>query len=256
MVINRIYLWVTSLFKTLLVCFFIFTSAPLHAGYYSGHHYGHHSNYGVHGHISSDAGYVILGLLGVAVLSNIIGNNHHQHKPYRRTYSYNPPSNYKPPDRTTQAINYKKPASNLIYVYKENEGWDWLAKGNSGYALDIFAIQSQQNLNSGIPKVGFSIAAATNGDTDRAIRAMRKAVRIDATALDKVHIYKIKPTLEALSKNYKSLLDDNNNNVDIAFMLASLAYMQQNYAGAETIIAKNDLSQSAINLRELIKRFE
>ena len=105
MLFSQKYFWVSRLFKTLLACFLIFSSAPLHAGYYSGHHYGHHSHYGVHGHVSSEAGYVILGLLGVVILSNIISNNNYQHKPYRRTYSYNPPSNYKPPDRTTQAIS-------------------------------------------------------------------------------------------------------------------------------------------------------
>ncbi len=280
MLFNQKYHWVSRLFKTLLVCFFILSSSPSYAGYYKGHHYGHgyghhgyrhyphnyghrygyrhgyRGHYGVHAHVSGDAGYVILGILGVAVLSHIISNNNYRQKQYRRTHSYYQPKLYKPSRQTEQVITYKKTVTKPTYFYDLNEGWDWLAKDNAGYALDIFAIQSQQNLNSGIPKVGFAIAAASNGDTDRATRAMRKAIRIDATALDKININNIKPTIEALSENYKLILNNNTNNTDNAFMIAVLAYLQQDYATANDMITENDQSQSAINLRELIKRSE
>jgi hypothetical protein len=275
MLISRLYLLLSPLFKTLLVCFFVLFSIPGYAAYYSGHHYGHgyghygyphyrhhygyghhyghHSNYGVHGYVSGDAAYVILGLLGVAILSNVVSNNRYRDNQYRRTYSYNKAKPYKPSMRPAQAANYKKTVTKLTYFYNNNEGWDWLAKGNANYALDIFAVQSQQSLNSGIPKVGFAIAAATNGDMDRATRAMRKAIRIDAAALDKININNIKPDLEALSESYKLMLNGNKNNTDNAFMVAALSYLQKDYAIANDIISENDQRQSTINLRELIK---
>ena len=285
MLMSQKYPWVSTLFKTLVVCFFIFSSNPSYAGYYSGyhyghgyghhgyrHHYGHHyghnyrhsyghhygynSHYGVSAHFSGDAGYVILGLLGVAVLSHIISNNSYRHNRYRRTDSYYQPKPYKPSSHYGRSTTYKKIVTKPTYSYDVNEGWDWLAKGNADYALDIFAIQSQQNMGSGIPKVGFAIAAATNGDTNRATRAMRKAIRIDATALDKININNIKPTLEALSENYNLILNNNKNNIDNTFMIAALSYLQQDYATANDMIAENDQSQSAINLRELIKKSE
>lgn len=226
-------------------------------GYGYGHSYGHHGyrgHYSHHGHIGT-AGYVFLGILGVAVLSQILDNNNYRDRHYRKPYSYNQPTYkqsrpYKPPTQPRHISIDKKSIANPVYAYSDNEGWDWLAKGNANYALDIFAIQSQQNLNSGIPKVGFAIAAATNGDTDRATRAMRKAIRVDASALDKININNIKPTIETISENYKLIL--NKNNIDNAFMVAVLSYLKQDYATANDLIAESDKSQSANNLRELI----
>jgi len=98
--------------------------------------------------------------------------------------------------------------------------------------------------------------AATNGEMDRATRAMRKAIRVDAAALDKININNIKPTIEVLSENYKLILNNNKNNTDNAFMIAALSYLQQDYITAHNMIAEDDHSQSANNLRELINRTE
>jgi len=173
-----------------------------HYGY--GHGYGYHGygHYSHHGHIGT-AGYVFIGILGIAILSHILHNDNYGYRHYRESYSYKQPKIYRPSTHPGQISVYDKTITKPVYSYSNNEGWDWLAKGNADYALDIFAIQSQQNLNSGIPKVGFAIAAATNGEMDRATRAMRKAIRVDAAALDKININNIKPTIEVLSENYK-----------------------------------------------------
>jgi len=228
-------------------------------GYGYGHSYGHHGyrgHYSHHGDIGT-AGYVFLGILGVAVLSQILDNNNYRDRHYRKPYSYNQPTYkqsrpQKPPTQPRHISIDDKSKSIPVYSYSDNEGWDSLAKGNENYALDIFAIQSQQNLNSGIPKVGFSIAAAANGDTDRATRAMRKAIRVDAAALDKININNIESTIETLSKNYTLKLNNNKNNIDDAFMAAVLSYLKQDFKTANSLIADNDKSQSANNLRELI----
>lgn len=257
-------------FKLFSVSILLFVTSPNYAMAYGGHgyhfgyghgygHYGysynaHHGHYSHHGHIGT-AGYVFLGILGVAVLSQILNNDNYRYRHYRRPYSYNQPTYrqsrpYNPPTRSGRVSTNNKSRAKTIYDYSDNEGWDWLAKGNADYALDIFAIQSQQNLNSGIPKVGFAIAAAANNEMDRATRAMRKAIRIDADALDKININNIKPTIETLTENY--MLISNKNNTNNAFMVAVLSYLNQDYSTANNLIAENDKSQSANNLRKLI----
>ncbi len=225
--------------------------------YYGGHH-GYSVHYSHYGHIGT-AGYVFLGILGVAVLSQIFNNDNYRDRHYHKPYSYNQPTykqfrTYSLPTQPRPVSVDDRTKAKQIFTYADNEGWDWLAKGNAGYALDIFAIQSQQNLNSGIPKVGFAIAAAVKGDMGRATRAMRKAIRIDSSALNNIDIKNIKPTIETLSENYKLNLNTNKNNADNAFMIAALSYLQQDYETASNIISENDQSQSAINLRRLITK--
>ena len=229
-----------------------------HYGYYGHHGYGIH--YSHHGHIGT-AGYVFLGILGVAVLSHILNNDNYGDRHYRKPYSYNQPTYrqsrpYKTPAHSERVSTNNKSRAKPVYSYSNNEGWDWLAKGHADYALDIFAIQSQQNLNSGIPRVGFAIAAATNGEMNRATRAMRKAIRVDADALDKINIINIKLTIETLTENYQSISNNNINNTDNAFMVSVFSYLQQDYSAANKLIAGNDQSQSANNLRKLIMEKE
>ena len=255
--------WFSTPFKSLFICFFICFSNPVFAGYYGGYHYGYHAypyfhhpygrHYGIHGHASGNAGYVILGLLGIAFLSHIISTNY-QNNQYHRMYSYNQPGAYKPDKYSGQTINYKKTVTKPVFSYGLDEGWYWLSKGNADYALDIFAIQSQQHLNSGIPKIGFAIAAATRGEMDRATRAMRKAIRIDAAALNRININNIKPALETVSENYKTKLNTNKIRIDDAFMVAALSYLHQDYTTANNILDESDKSLSALNLKKLIKR--
>ena len=265
--------------KIFLFSLLLFAASPNHAvaygghGYHYGHgygyhgyrHYGHHgygygAYYSHHGGIGT-AGYVFLGILGVAVLSQIMDNNNDRYRDTRKTHTYKQPTynqsrSYTLQTQPRQFSIDNKSKSKPVYIYSKNEGWDWLAKGNASYALDIFAIQSQQNMNSGIPKVGFAIAAATNGEMDRATRAMRKAIRIDVTALDKINIKNIRSRIETLSEDYKLLLNNNKNNPDNAFMVATLSYLQQDYITAISIISENDHSQSANKLRELLAKKE
>ncbi len=267
-------------FQIFFFSFLIFAASPNHAVAYGGHgyhygyglsygyhgyrHYGHHGYgysayyYSSHGDIGT-AGYVFLGILGVAVLSQILDNNNDRYRYTRKSHTYEQPTYNKPRSYTLQTQPQRisiREKSKPVYIYSNNEGWDWLAKGNASYALDIFAIQSQQNMNSGIPKVGFAIAAASNGEMDRATRAMRKAIRLDATALDKININNIRSRIETLSEDYKLMLNNNENNPDNSFMVAALSYLQQDYITANSIISENDHSKSANKLRELLAKKE
>ena len=271
MAIKQKQLKITRLIQVFCIFSFVFISQPSYAAYYGGHHHyrpyygyhsypyhrpyynyhrGYHGHYGVGAHVRGDAAYVVLGVLGVALLAHIFTNNKSESKEsYPKSYPHKPPVKVV----TQKPVKYQKPKNRTYYRYSENQGWEMLAKGNADTALDIFAVQSQQTLNSGKPKVGFAIAAATVGANDRAIRAMRKAVRIDVNALNNIDIHPIKHTIKELSANYQAKLNNNINDKNTAFMMATLFYLEQDYDKAKALIAKNDQSQSANNLRALLK---
>ncbi|MBL1142773.1 MAG: hypothetical protein HND53_12155 [Proteobacteria bacterium] len=200
--------------------------------------------------MNDTAAYVVLGVLGAALLTHIFTNNNSQ---YSNTYPKSHSTILRKKNKHTVAIKHNKPVKRAIYHYNKKEGWKQLANGNANYALDIFAVQSQQNLISGEPKIGFALAAAIMGDKERAIRTMKKAIRIDANALNHIDTHTIKTTIERLSANYQSVMHDKLVDTDTTFMTATLAYLQNDYATVKTLITKNNQSQSAINLRELVK---
>ena len=272
----------TSAFKIGIISCLLFVTAPDYAVAYGGYghsygqgyspsghgyrhdgrhgyghrkHHGYSSHYRHHGHIGT-AAYVFLGILGVAVLSQILDNDNDQDRRYQKSTTYKRPAYHRSPAQYQDVLINDKSKTKPVYNYSENEAWDCLAKGDTDHALDIFAIQSQQNLHSGIPRIGFAIAAAANGETERATRAMRNALRVDASALDKININNIKPMLEMLSENYQLNLDTNKNNTDNAFMMATLAYLQEDYRTANEIISENDQSHSADKLKKLIAKKE
>ncbi|MCG8379039.1 MAG: hypothetical protein MI865_06150 [Proteobacteria bacterium] len=252
------------------------TPATVNAGYYGGHHYkygyghyyphyrhhygygyhhryhrGYHSHYGVSAHVGGDAAYVVLGLLGAALLYHVFSNNRYDNKKYDRVYPRKKPVVLKTPSYKKQTVVTSNSRTIRNYHYKDSEGWDWLAKGNSGYAIDIFAIQSQQNLYSGVPKIGFAIAAANNGEIERSIRAMRRAIRTDPESLNKLPISH-EHRFAIREFPIKDKLITNKENDDNAFMLAVLSYLQQDYIVANSYITDADHSQSTTNLRRLI----
>ena len=256
--------------QMIAIGFFLFAASPSYAGYYGGygHHYGygytHHGYYGHyshHGH-GSHLGYVLLGLTGIVLLSHLFNrDDYYPRQRHYNPYGYHPPkTNYVPsrqhnypslPSRQT-----KKP---LTPSYAEKEGWDWLAKGETEQALNIFAIQSQQDLNSGTPKIGFAIAAAISGDLVRGTRAMRRALRVDPASLRAIYINKdLETKIALLSEEYQSALQNKDGNIDEAFMVAALSYLKQDYPTADNAvndaITAGDQDQSTSNLRQLINK--
>lgn len=234
-------------------------TAAAHGGY--GYHYGYrqhgyhpgfYAHYGQHGHASA-AGYVILGMLGVILLSDILDNDRYDRQArvprmdrlpeYQRATS-----RPEPYPRVTSGTK-----SRAAYTYGSKEGWKHLKSGHAGQAMKIFAIQSQQNLNTGVPRVGFALAAATNGELDRGIWSMRRAVKMDPGSLDQIAIDdQLEPLIEELNKKYKSGIIDNPEQTHVSFMIAALSYLQQDYSTAQNYIVDTDLSPSTRNLRQLL----
>lgn len=235
--------------------------AQARAGYYGGYayfydwhyprHYYHHHDY--HVGIGGDAALVVLGILGAAALASMLGNSYEQDRYYSRAYR---PPRSKPTYRQFRSPVHApatvKVQQRPIYDYPDNAGWDRLTMGRSEYAMDIFAIQSQQQPDNGLPRLGFALAAAKQGETARAARAMRRALRLDADALDRLPINrKLKTTLAALSANNPPGIPDADPNR--AFLLAALFYLQEDYTSARQQLATKDTSDSARALKRLIE---
>jgi hypothetical protein len=251
---------------------FLVAASPSYAGSYGGygHHFGYgygYTHHGYYGHYSyhgygSHLGYVLLGLTGIILLSHLLNQaDHYPRRQHYNPYGYHPPESISVPARqptysNSQSRQVKK---SIMPSYGEKEGWDWLAKGETEQALNIFAIQSQQNLNSGIPKIGFAIAAAVNGDLDRGTRAMRRALRVDPASLHDIYINEYLETkIAVLSEEYQSALQNKESHTDEAFMVAALSYLKRDFATADNAIgdaiAAGDQDQSTSNLRQLINK--
>ncbi len=257
--------------KYLLVCSLVFSSVGVHAGgrgyghygggygYNSGHgHSGYGAHYSHHGH-GDAAGYLVLGLIGGAILTSILYQSQYDRP---RDYGYQDVPRRQPYGRA----RYEQPGKEM-YLPKQDEpvefsdyeGWDWLERGYAEKAMDIFAIQSQQDLNAGTPRIGFAIAAAINGDKERGARSMRKALEIDPDSLRYIKITNgLQPAINELSHDYELLTLGKYTRPDEAFMLATLSYLQKDYETAHRVISasivEGDYSDSSRNLKRLIDR--
>jgi hypothetical protein len=163
------------------------------------------------------------------------------------TYSYNSVS-ARYPDTATES-------------YSTNDlGWRLLGQNNPREALDVFATQAGKNHNDGVPKVGYALSAAMQGDLNKAAWAMRRAFRIDP---DSLHYLKIdallRTRIDMLLAEYHDQLNyaQGNRHVDVAFMIAALNYLiHENDAARAAIEASvdklGDNSPSALNLQRLV----
>ena len=254
--------------KYLLTSSIIFGSADASAGgrhHYSydyghfDHHDGFHAHYNHHGH-GDAAGYLVLGLIGGAILTSIFYQSQYERQ---QDYSYHNIPRRQPYGKAS----YRRPEQDMYLPekmeplprYSDYEGWDWLERGYAEKAMDIFAIQSQQDLNAGMPRIGFAIAAAINGDKERGTRSMRKALEIDPDSLRYIKITQgLQPAVDDLSHEFELLTLGEYKRPDESFMLATLSYLQKDYETAHRVISASildgDYSDSSRNLKRLIDR--
>jgi hypothetical protein len=222
---------------------------------YGVHNYGYHGHYSLHAHYSSHggigtAGYVILGLFGAVLLSHLLNSDNYPPRgTYHRTYPVHQPFTYQ---RPATPVKRYSPA----YHYNSEEGWDALAKGNAGFALDVFAVQTQEEMGNGIPRIGFALAAAASGELERGARAMRKALSIDPEALENIRITpELELIIDLLTEEYTAAAKTGDRDFDYSFMIATLSFLKQDYSAARNMIAGADQSHSAGNLREILGQY-
>ena len=181
-------------------------------------------------------------------LSYLRGNNYpKKYTGGRNTYSYNSTS-ARYPDTATES-------------YSTNDlGWRLLGQNNPREALDVFATQAGRNHNDGVPKVGYALSAAMQGDLNKAAWAMRRAFRIDPDSLHYLRIdVLLRTSIDMLLAQYHNQLNyaQGNRHVDVAFMIAALNYLiHENDAARVAIEASvdklGDNSPSALNLQRLV----
>jgi len=160
---------------------------------------------------------------------------------------------------STETRYIEKGAGNNV---TDNLGWQLLAQNNAKEALGVFAGQAGRHQEDGVPKVGFALSTAMQGDLDRAVWAMRRAFSIDPNSLHYVNIEQsLRVSIDNLIAEFNLRLrnSDGNRYSDAAFMVAALNYLIHNDEAARIAIEEavgkaGDSSQSALNLRNLVKQ--
>jgi hypothetical protein len=217
---------------------------------FHGHHHGFHARYGHHGGFGT-AGAVVLGLLGIAVLAHVLDDDHYDRR--SRVARSKPLPAYPRLDTAPQPYPRvdQHPASPP--GYESSEGWSSLIKGDADKAMTIFAVLSQQDLNSGVPKVGFALATAANNELERAIWSMHRALKQDPEALNLIPLdSEMENLIGDLKQTYHNRAKKMTGPSHEAFMTAALAYLQQDYATAQSRILEASPTAGTENLQHLI----
>ena len=236
----------------------VFSYAGVSVGYYyGGHHgysrhnyggYGRHGYYGHHGY-----GY---------------GYNRHRAYSYYPRHHYGSRSYYSPyksyqhypnPSYSAPAGSNNNQHTNNKYTGTESTAWDILSKGQASSALTIFAKEAENNPKAGIPKVGYSLAAASSGNLSTGVWAMRKAFRVDP---DSLHYLQLDEAglhvINILIDKYQYSLKQEDNFLNEAFMVSALNYLKHDYiASLEAVdhaIKNGDENTSVHNLQRLINQ--
>ena len=145
--------------------------------------------------------------------------------------------------------------SNAEYSGINSSAWQTLGLGQYSAALNVFAEESQSHPNSGVPKAGYSLATAANGDLERGVWAMRRAFRIDPDSLHYLQLDEKNYLLvDNLIGQYSSQKIEGSDGKD--FMISALHYLKHDYSAAKQSIINaqqyGDKSSSITNLQRLI----
>lgn len=177
------------------------------------------------------------------------------------TTIYSPPqqATYTPPTRLTYTgIDYTNRTTTPTPIV---DGWTLLSgdQPNARLAMDAFAIQAERFPDRGVPKIGYALTAALQGNDDKAAWAMRRAVLTDSESLKAVPVDGVVANhLRDLAARYESRLNDGFSRSDDAFMLAALRFIQREYAAAQsavtTAIKSGDTEVTTARLKEMIDK--
>ena len=178
------------------------------------------------------------------------GYSYRRYQKYPKSYFYSVPVYTQ---LNTKSIGNQYSTAQIVGT--NSPAWPYLINGQYNEALNTFAEEAQSHPNSGVPKVGYALAIAFSGNLDRGIWAMRRAFRIDPDSLhyleldEKGHLL-----IDNLIGQYST--QENDPDLDHAFMVSALYYLKHDYAAAKISIASaqqyGDKSSSFINLQRLI----
>jgi hypothetical protein len=229
--------------------------AGVSVGYYGHHgHGGHgshayrygHRGYGRYGYSHSYRAYPYYG--------------YGYSRPYYRSRAYD--YSYREPVvvRSVPSHDYSDSASvaSSAPAFADQAAWDRLAEGQHASALSQFADAAQRHPDTGLPKLGYALASAANGDHERAVWAMRRALATDADALHYAPLNERNRALvDTLAARYTDGTVADVGASDAAFMAAALHYIRHDNAAAarqiELAMENGDQSDSASRLEEMIQ---
>ena len=158
------------------------------------------------------------------------------------------PRSYSTAPVTRSALPAPAPANRPL-PEQNIDAWAALGDYHSALAMDGFSYQSQQNPHNALPKVGYALATAVNGEYEKAIWAMNLALAADVSQM---HYFQADTNMQLV------LAEVLLNYTDAPLMRSTILYLQQDYAAAEAEIDKA-LNQcqdcrAEQNLQQLISR--
>ena len=145
------------------------------------------------------------------------------------------------------------------WTTRRERAWALLSRGDARGAIRDFAVLALTSSGDGEPRAGYALAAAVLGRHDTAVWAMRRALSVDAAALDDLEIDEgLVLRIRSLTVAYarKSKLEQNN--VDLLFMRGALHYLLHEEDAAHRAVAEavraGDADRSTKVLVELLER--
>ncbi|MDT8281894.1 MAG: hypothetical protein RQ982_03675 [Gammaproteobacteria bacterium] len=238
------------LLMTFIFCMTMLVAPMVNATYYYGGHHGGY--YGGYRHYSYPYSY-----------RHNYSYRNYSPRSYGYSYSRRHYNSYTPAN--TSKTVYNNTTSNDDTSVKEissDRGWQLLAQNQPAEAFKVFAEQAGNNQSDGIPKAGYALSVALQGQHDKAAWAMRRAFRIAPDSLHYIDIDKtLQPAVSALIDEYAQRQNSANNQPDAAFMVAALNYLLHEDEAASIAIERaiqdeGDDSQSAENLQRLLTKHE
>ena len=135
-------------------------------------------------------------------------------------------------------------------------GWLLLANGEVHAALKTFTIQTRNDPNNSVLKVGYALAAAETGDLHKGVSVMRGALRSDP---DSLHHLVLDEDLQGIVRNLILRYEADSYQTTLAtaagnFMIASLYYLLGDADSAGLILPAQDTDSSTRNLDRLIQQ--
>ena len=155
-------------------------------------------------------------------------------------------------DTTTAVHDEPYTAQTLL----EEPGWQALANGYDREALRRFAEQAQASPHNGVPKIGYALSAASNGNLERGIWAIQRALRRDNEAFVYLPLDgALRQTVGNLIRQYESRYEQSDYpgrySSDGAIMIAALYYLHGNRDVARETIAAAQADDNSAALHQL-----
>lgn len=120
-------------------------------------------------------------------------------------------------------------------TYGDKYGWNQLAAGKSDEALRVFQQQARRQPNYGMPKVGYAIALAADGNVSRGAEILRYAVKKHPRTIQRMSLdAKAQSALKSLAKRLqgKKHADDG----DASYVAATIAKLQRKKPAVRQIV--------------------